>query len=253
MRGSRLWFRGLLAVVLPAAVGIYSAFGQQVEVGKLGPLQEGITLPVSLHEALRAGKSAPGAQVLATTTQRVPIDVHTYLRRGAEVVGEVTESTAGGNGVLGIRFTSLRYHGQTVPLRVSAIAIANFVEVGDTEAPAGAASDRGYSNPASWVTEQVGGDEVYRSGWVGPVCNVVTKEVGFADFHGVYSLPGAVPDAPDFPVALGVFSTTASGVYGFGEGVSLHSEDGVIRITGPAKRVLVRRGDNLLLRVAGQR
>ncbi len=232
--------------------------GQQAEVGTLAPLEMGTTLPVVLHEALYSGKTAVGTRVLATTTQRVPIGAHRYLRRGAELIGTVTESVGGEGsgqaGTLSLRFTALRYRGQTVPVAVDAIAIANFTDVDDTWLPADGGTDRGNASPASWTTRQVGGDEVFRSGWEGPVCDGHLKKVGFADVHGVYSLPVAsAGETAGFAHALGVFSASASGLYGFDEGVALRSSQGAIRITGPWKKAFIRRGDNLLLRVTDGR
>ncbi len=238
-----------LALAAPAALA-----GQQVEARTLPPLQPGTTLPVVLGHALYAGKAVAGARILATTTQRVPIGAHAYLKRGAELIGEVTASVASGGAdpaqsdTLSIRFTTLRYRGQTVSLAADAIAIANFTDVDETAQPTDQA-DRGIANPADWNTVQIGGDEVYRSGWVGSVRNSAAMQVGFSDSNGVYSLPPDHGNGPDFPLAMGVFSTTATGLYGFDDGVALHSAQGVITLTGPRKKVFVRRGDNLLLRV----
>jgi hypothetical protein len=48
---------------------------------------------------------------------------------------------------------------------------------------------------------------------------------------------------------MGVFSTTASGLYGFDEGTSLRSAGGLITLTRVGKKLLVRNGDNILLEV----
>jgi hypothetical protein len=52
---------------------------------------------------------------------------------------------------------------------------------------------------------------------------------------------------------MGVFSTTATGLYGFDEGTSLQSNGGTITLTRAAKKLLVRNGDNLLLEVLASR
>ena len=112
-------------------------------------------------------------------------------------------------------------------------------------------ADRGNASEASWTTRQVGGDEVVRSGWVGDVIGSSTLKVGYADYWGVYSLP-VTPSACDglaLPRAIGVFSTTAAGLYGFDEGMELHSEGGTITLTRAGGRVLMRDGDHLLLEV----
>ena len=166
------------------------------------------------------------------------------------LVGKVVASvegdgTASSPSVLSIEFTSLRYHKQAIGVKTKAIAIANFVQVGDTFLPMQGGSDRGNASEASWTTTQVGGDQVVRSGWVGPVVGSGLRTVGRADYYGVYSLP----TGPSAPRAMGVFSTTASGLYGFETGTSLSSSGGTITLSRTGKRLAMRNGDNLLLEV----
>ncbi len=254
----------LLAALLPLLATACLYAQHPTELQTLLPLRPGTTLPVELQHGLRAGKNPVGTPVIAKTTQRVPITRDLYLKRGAELLGDVTSSSAGGTasstgtsqpGTLTLRFTSLRYRHQTLPIRTVAIAIANFTDVADTFAPANGSTDRGNPNPASWTTRQVGGDEVYRSGWSGDVLNEVMQKVGSADFHGVYRDPPQPPpsntpsNTPDFPLALGVFSSSAAGLYGVDPGMTLHSADGVITLVGPPNKVLLRAGDDLLLEV----
>ena len=56
-----------------------------------------------------------------------------------------------------------------------------------------------------------------RSGWVGDVVGSGTRTVGSADYYGVYSLPVKLQgaDGAMVPRAMGVFSTTAEGLYGY--------------------------------------
>jgi hypothetical protein len=228
---------------------------REAAISELGALPQGVTLPVQLGRSLRAGKVRVGTQIVVKTTQRVPVSEEFYLKAGAELDGEVVASIAGNRNAstpatLSIRFTRLRYGKQSIPLRTKAIAIANFAEVNYAYLPAGEGSDMGLSE-ANWTTKQVGGDSVFRTGWVGPVFGVGGQgKVGRADYYGVYSLLEASPnDGAPFPRALGVFSTTAAGLYGFGSGSALSSADGTITLTGPGKSVELRWGDNLLLEV----
>ena len=192
---------------------------------------------------------------MVKTTQRVPVSENTYLKAGAELDGEVVASIARNDSsstqaTLSIRFTRLRYGKQSIPLKTKAIAIANFMQVSYTFLPADGGPDMGNTSEANWTTKQVGGDAIVRTGWSGPVVGFNTGKVGTADYYGVYSLPSASPnDGPPFPRALGVFSTTAAGLYGFGSGTALRSADGTITLTGPGKSVELRNGDNLLLEV----
>jgi hypothetical protein len=242
---------GLAVLSIPAAA--WKAPQRAHAVSKLQAVPAGVTLPVQMGETLRAGKTKAGTVIMAVTTQRVPVSEDSYLDRGAEVRGEVVESTAGDGtaahpSVLTIRFTQLGYRGQTVPVVTRAVAMANIMSVSDTFLPAGVAADRGNSNPASWTTQQVGGDFVARSGWVGDVVGIGMRTVGYADFNGVYSLPVTV-DGMKLPRAMGVFSTSAKGLYGYDTGATLKSSPGLITVTNPEKRVVIREGDNVLLEV----
>ncbi len=247
---------GLLAVLMmagPAAVA-----QKAVAVGALQPLAAGVTLPVRLDHSLAAGKAKVGSKVAATTTQRVPVAPHLYLHHGVKLYGEVVTSihgdgTAAHPSVLGIRFTTMQYKHQSVPLLTKAIAIANFVQVGETALPTNGGSDRGNNSPASWTTAQVGGDLLDRSGWIGELVDGSLEKVGSADYFGVYTLPrpGADGGGMPFPRALGVFSASASGLYGMEEGTTLSSAGGTITLRRPAGKLLLRLGDNLLLEVVG--
>ena len=247
---------GVALFVLLLALGSASHAQKSTPVAELQPLQDGVTLPVRLHRYIRAGAVKPGTRIVATTTQRIPVNDYSYLHHGAKLLGKVVTSTAGDGtpampSTLSIRFTSLQYRGRTVPIATKAIAIANFVQVGETSYPATGSADRGNNSPASWTTIQVGGNVIDRSGWIGQVCDRSFRKVGTADYFGVYTLPlkplnGA---GPAFPHALGVFSTTASGLYGIEEGTTMHSAGGVITLTRPQGKLLLRDGDNLLLEV----
>jgi hypothetical protein len=253
------WGVGFVLVSLLTLAKASDATSSQV-VSELQPLPAGITLPVQMGRTLRAGKVKPGTVFQVKTTQRVPISVNGYLKSGAKVRGEVVASDAGDGtaahpSVLTIRFTQLSYEGRTVLLEIRAVAMANLMAVDDTFLPATGSTDRGNSNPASWTTRQVGGDEVVRSGWVGPVVGGGLRTVGSADYYGVYSLPEKlqVADGAMVPRAMGVFSTTAAGLYGYDEGARLESSRGLITITNSKWRAVIRAGDNLLLEVVGGR
>ena len=247
------------AILLLGGVFLFVAAAvaqREAAVSELRELPPGVTLPVKVERSLRAGKVPVGTPIVVKTTQRVPVSEDTYLKAGAELDGEVVASIArNGNGstpaTLSIRFTRLRYGKQSIPLRTKAIAIANFMQVSYAYLPANGGPDMGIVSEANWTTTQVGGDSVFRTGWVGPVLGVGGQgRVGRADYYGVYSLPEpARNDGPSFPRALGVFSTTAAGLYGFDSGNELHSTDGTITLTGPGKSVELRYGDNLLLEV----
>ena len=249
----------LAMFLLPACVA--TAYEERDKpVATLTQPRPGTFFPVQLGRTLRAGKTKPGTEVVARTTQRIPVGEHLFLPRGTQIHGQVVVSEAGDgtpvhSSVLAIRFTAVTYLHQTVPIRARAVAAANFVDVAETFAPATDPSDRGNPSPANWTTQQVGGDQVCRSGWVGPVSNAVMKVVGFADFNGVYSLAkdGTPNDSDPLPLALGVFSASAQGLYGFAEGSTLSSKDGLVTVRGAGKSLALYGNDNLLLAVTVSR
>jgi hypothetical protein len=248
----------LLALLIVLSLPAHAQ--KSVAVSELRPLQEGVTLPVRLNHSLEAGKTKPKTKVVVTTTQRVPIGEQAYLHHGARLHGEVVTSIQGDGtpahpSVLSIRFTSLQYKHQTVPISTRAIAIANFVQVDQTTFPANGGSDRGNNSPASWTTNQVGGGVIDRSGWIGDLDDGGLNKVGSANYFGVYTLPlaPASGDGPAFPRALGVFSASASGLYGIEVGTTLRSDEGTITLTRPARKLLLRVGDNRLLEVVDLR
>jgi len=253
------WSAGLALVCLPIFARAADTRKAE-EISELRPLRAGITLPVAVGRTLRAGKVKPGTVFLLKTTQRVPVSEDAYLNRGAAVRGEVVASDAGDRtaahpATLTIRFTQLSYKGMTVPLVTRVVAMANLMYVDGTFLPLMGGPDRGNSSEASWTTVQVGGQQVVRSGWIGPVVGSGLKTVGRADYYGVYSLPATLKgtDGAMVPRAMGVFSTTAKGLYGYDEGARLESSGGLITITNPMGHAVIRAGDNLLLEVVAGR
>jgi hypothetical protein len=259
--GKTMGAMGGVGLLFVCFLGRAAEIGSQSQaVTELQSLPAGITLPVQMGRTLRAGKVKPGTVFQVKTMQRVPVSEDAYLKLGATIRGEVVASDAGDRtaahpSVLTIRFTQLSYRGKTVPLETRAVAMANLMDVDDTFLPATGSTDRGNPNPASWTTRQVGGDEVVRSGWVGPVVGSGLRTVGSADFYGVYSLPATLKGThgATVPRALGVFSTTAKGLYGYGEGAQMESSGGLITITNSSGHVVIRAGDNLLLEVVAGR
>lgn len=219
----------------------------------LSPLSSGTTLPVRLTHELKAGAVKPGSTFLATTTQRIPVTLNSFLPPGTEIVGNVvssqTSSSPSAPSELTLRFTEIRYKRQTLPIAARTLAIANFVQVMDASVIASGSSDRGNPSPANWTTDQVGGDQVYRSGWVGNVYSSSSHKVGFADYHGVYALPASQNEVPR---ALGVFSLNSTGLYGFSNTTRLQANGPDTTIIDSTHRVALRKGDDLLLQILPQ-
>jgi hypothetical protein len=247
------WFASLLL----ASVSVAGVTLRGREVSALGPLPAGVTMPVQLGKTLRAGETKPGTTFTVTTTQRVPVSEERYLERGATLHGKVVTSIAGDGtvehpSVLVIRYTELSYRGQTLPISMGALAVASKLAIDDTYWPVSGTIDQFTNRPANWTTRQVGGDLVARSGWEGPVASD-GHAVGSADYYGVYSLPSET-GGMQFPLAVGIFSTTAKGMYGYASGTTLESSEGTITITSrKRKSAVVRAGEQMLLEVVGER
>lgn len=220
----------------------------------LAPLAAGLTVPIEINHTYRAGKTAPGTTIVASTTQRIPLGNHRYLRYGVKVVGTVVASTradkaTGKPATMTIRFDKLVDNAQTIPLRFAAVAVANFTDVADTSLPANANIGRGTAEIASMTTHQIGGEEICRSGWDGPLVDAHLRPVGYADHYGVYADPPPhATGTAAIPHALGAFSSTAKGLYGFDGDAELLSANGAFTITSPHGLVL-RSGDDFLLQV----
>ena len=215
------------------------------EAGQLTPLPAGLTLPVRLSHGLRAGSVKVGTPVLCLTTQRIPVSAQEYLPAGVQVLGSVEASEPS---LLKVHLTALRSRGRTVPAVLETVAIANFSNVEDTYDPVIGGGDRENNTPANWTTLQVGGDVLTRFNWDGEVDNHSSQRVGFSDFYGVYADP--VPNSTEataLPHAIGVFSTTAQGLYGFASTSVLKSGPGDFTVTA-AGGIVLRTGDQLLLR-----
>jgi hypothetical protein len=246
------WSVGLLL----ASVSVLGGTLKGREVVELGSLPAGVTMPVVLGKTLRAGETKPGTTFTATTTQRVPVSEEWYLDRGATLQGKVVTSTAGDGtvehpSVLVIRFTQLSYRKQTVPIATDGLAVASRLAIDDTYLPVNPSFDQFTNKPADWTTRQVGGQLVARSGWEGPVGSAGDAPVGSADYYGVYSLPSESDGLP-FPLAVGIFSTTAKGMYGYAHGTTLESSEGMITITSRKRNsAVVRAGEQMLLVIVG--
>jgi hypothetical protein len=254
-----VWSTSVVLVCVSTLATASEAVAKSQAVSQLQPLPAGVMLPVQMGRTLRGGKVRPGTVFFVETTQRVPVSETAYLNRGAKLRGEVVASEAGDGtsahpSTLTIRFTEVDYRRQTVPVATKAVALANLMDVGDTFAPTTGGADRGNASEASWNTRQVGGDEVNRSGWVGDVVNTTTHKVGYADYYGVYSMPKKLTESDAMiPLAMGVFSTSAKGLYGYDRGAKLESSGGLITVTNSEGHAVIRSGDNLLLEVVAAR
>jgi hypothetical protein len=122
----------------------------------------GTVLPVALSSTLDAKKDKPGQKIEGRLMQDVPLAPGEKIKAGARVVGHILEvSRPNGRGSrMVLQFDQLTAGGKTIPLSLSARAIAAMEQVYQAEIPINPLSDGESTN--MWVMEQVGGDIVNR-------------------------------------------------------------------------------------------
>ena len=237
------------------ATAYFLAFPAIVSAASAVPL--GTILPVRLNSTISSAKCHAGQIVTARVMQDVPLADGSIIRAGAKVTGHIVDVKLASNGYsasLTLRFDTLKWRQESIPIMTNLRAIASFVAVGQAQTPL-EGPDRG--TPANaWTTEQVGGDTVYRGG--GPV-DGVNGQVGVPVGGGVLSRLTANPDrgcraetnANDAPQALWVFSSDACGVYGLPnlEIRNAGRTSGEIVLRSKKGSVEVHAGSGMLLRV----
>jgi len=195
-----------LGALLIAAVWSQTLLASDHAMQQPAPLPVGATLPVLLKGTLDARHATPGQRVVAQLSQRVPLPGGVYLPQETEVLGTVV---ACDRASLTLQFTQIQLERWSEPAHLRLIAAADWLDVERTHDPVGG-TDRGTSTPADWTTMQIGRDEIYYSGFVGPVYDQYSQSVGNADGHGVYA---AATHPGGLLRSMGPFSTTAAGLY----------------------------------------
>ena len=204
---------------LKLGTGLLSALAMLVTSG----IPAGTALPVALSATLDAKKDKPGQKIEARLMQGIRLPSGEKIKAGAHVAGHIVEVTKvpGGGSRMTLKFDQLNAGGRTIPLTLSARAIAASPSVYQAEVPVDAESNYEPSN--QWVMKQVGGEIVNRGrgritsdeGLVGrwdgePWGKLTTADEGdctAAEGNGIEQ-------------ALWVFSTSACGLYGL-EGMKL--------------------------------
>ena len=200
-----LWLR--LAIGLFCAAATLSA--QDIPAGT--------ALPVALNSTLDAKKDKPGEKIEARLMQDVPLPSGGKIKSGSHVIGHVVEVTKPGSGGsrIVVKFDQLEDGGNTIPLTVSARAIAAMESVYQAESPIDANSNNETSN--QWTMQQVGGDIVNRGvGKVGSGDTIVGKWNNGGVWAKLAYVSGCPPsNVPNNEQAMWVFSVGACGLYGF--------------------------------------
>jgi len=212
-------------------------------------LPAGTALPIMISSTLSAKHDKPGQRIEGKLMQEVQLPSGGVLKKGARVIGEIVAVRRPVQ--LTLHFDELQDDGQTVPLNVSLRALASSQSVFEAGVPADAST---IEQSNEWVTEQVGGDYVFRGrGYV----TGQGGRVGLWTADGVIGKLGTGLDCPDGQQngdvqALWVFSTTACKAYGFGDKLSIAHDGqsapvGQITLESTAKELLLRGGSGWLL------
>jgi len=220
----------------------------------------GTILPVLLTTSISSANARPGQILSARIMQDVPLPNGRSIRAGARVTGHVLDVVpASDNTPARISFVvdKLVFSKATISITTNLRALASLLEVESAEIPE-TGPDRGTPSTA-WVTDQVGGEIVYRGG--GHVMDgwqVVGEPV--ADGGVLVHLtdkPGS-PCRGELnnnvgPQALWVFSSDACGLYGYPHLTIAHAGRtnpvGVISIVSHTQRLKIRSGSGMLLRI----
>jgi hypothetical protein len=219
----------------------------------------GTILPVLLTSTLSPERTKPHQLLSARVMQDVPLPNGRTIRAGDRVTGHVLDVLPGVQGTparISFVFDKLIISKVAIPIATDLRALAGPVEVDSAQVPL-SGPDRG--TPANaWVTDQVGGDTVYRGG--GHVMNglqVVGEPVSEGVLVHLTYEPGSAcrgeVDSNAAPQALWVFSSDACGLYGYPHLSIAHAGRtdpvGVISLSSQDHGLKIWSGSGMLLRV----
>ncbi|MGA8220863.1 MAG: hypothetical protein WB780_04355 [Candidatus Acidiferrales bacterium] len=219
----------------------------------------GTILPVLLTTTISPKATKPGQLLSARVMQDVPLPDGRSIRAGAQVTGHVLDVVPAASSkpaTVSFVFDKLLSSKTATPIRTNLRALASPLDIDGAQIPDFGA-DRGTPSVA-WVTNQVGGETVYRGG--GHVMSG-NQIVGEPANGGVLVRVSTSPDSPcrgavagnDRPQALWVFASYACGLYGYPHLaiVSAGRTDpvGVITLSSQDGELKVWKDSGMLLRV----
>jgi hypothetical protein len=225
-------------------------------------LPPGTAIPVTFAHTLDAAKLKAGDPVVAKTDQRIILAGGERIPRGAKLVGSVVQAqpliSSGGPSELAIKFDTLQSRDQNFSIHVAIRALASFVDSYSTRSPA---VDHGYPNDS--VYRQVGGDYFYPND---TVYSNEWEQVGKDSNYGVFvKLQNVQPanssnhvmcESTETLQSVGVFASSACGVYGFQDltiDTSGSDNSGVIRFHSVKHTVKIASYSTALFQVAETR
>ena len=219
----------------------------------------GTILPVQLNSSLRSDKVRPGQEISAEVTQDVPLPGGRKIHAGAKVIGHVVSARPAVHGMMSdpsLRFDTLAMGRQRFPLTTNLRALATMMDVSEAQVPE-SGPDRATS-ASEWITDQIGGEVVYRGGVVTHGSNIVGNSVGGSGVMAhLRTRPGTncrgEKEGNDQMQALWVFSSDACGLYDFPKLTLAHAGRtdpvGQIKLSSDKGNVKVPGGSGMLLRV----
>lgn len=188
-------------------------------------LPPGTAIPVVVTSDLNAKNAKPGQKIEGKLAQALKIPDGGQINKGAHVTGHVVSATQpGGKGArIVVQFDQLQDEHVNIPLEVGLRAMASSQAVFQAGVPVDVTSDAESSQ--EWVTQQVGGDYVFRGrGYMSSPAG----RAGIWDGAGVWGklpvIEGCAGIESKNPMqSLWIFSAAACGVYGF-ENTRLESD-----------------------------
>jgi hypothetical protein len=240
--GIILWIKLITGVLLSA-----TAFAQA--------LPPGTAVPIQLSNGLNANKDKVGQKISGRVMQEVPLGHGDKISERSRITGHivrVSKQPPSGSTIV-VKFDSIDDGGRTIPLTVSALAVASSGSVDQAQAPINATSD--IDPTTQWVTRQVGGDIVNRGRRKAGSASGVrgTWLQGSSVLIKLTPNPGkGCPDGPgyDHEQAVWIFSSAACGTYNLSDLKIANSGAtqpfGEIVLTSP-KNIDIRDGSGWLL------
>ncbi len=178
----------------------------------------GSTLPIVLNSSLDARKTKPGARIEGRLKENVPLASGEKFKTGSRVTGHIVSvnKTSGGGSRLVLQFDQLQDGGKTIPLNVSARAIADSNSIYNAQIPIDAESN--YESENQWTMRQVGGDIVNRGRGVVASGSGIVGHYDGAVWAKLAYVSGCPPsDVNNIEQPMWVFSVDACGLYGLSD------------------------------------
>jgi hypothetical protein len=239
MKGILTGINIVLVASMANFIGV-SAFAQT-----LSPQVTPTTFPISLTRTISTNHAKPGEPIVGVLVQPVTLPNSKTLRKGTEFRGHVTATSSSyeDGSKLGIQFDGFQDGSEFVPMTFSLRAMADRSSIEETEEAPPSDMD------SAETLTLVGGDSY--SSHFREVVDSDGAVVGHNSRDGVRSRLKHTSNCPgsETEQAVGRFSASACGLYGFGNVSLSESRSGLIELSAPSQWITVARGSSFLLQV----